>query len=180
MQIIAGGPYEEHSAVQQFFFSAMVSAKERIYVATPYFIPDRGILTALKNAALSGIDVRILLPGPKTDSVIVQRASLTYAKDLMKAGVRVYLYKKGFMHAKTMLIDRSLASVGSANMDMRSMFANFEVLAVLFDPELVRRIESDFEKDLLNSAELDWRELENQPRMVRFKYAAARLLAPLL
>ncbi|RKN82217.1 cardiolipin synthase [Paenibacillus ginsengarvi] len=178
VQLIASGPDAPWDTVLEVFFGAMAVARNRIYITTPYFIPDPSIAMALKTAAVSGVDVRIILPGVP-DARIVHWASLSYVQELMQAGVRFYQYQKGFVHAKTLIIDRMLATVGTANMDMRSFFSNFEVMAVLYDKSTIIRLEHDFKADLQNSKEIRQNEFENRSRWQRMKESVGRMLAPL-
>lgn len=178
VQLIASGPDAPWDTVLEVFFGAMAVARSRIYITTPYFIPDPSIGMALKTAAVSGVDVRIILPGVP-DARIVHWASMSYVQELMQAGVRFYQYQKGFVHAKTLIIDRILATVGTANMDMRSFFNNFEMTAVLYDRTTILRVEQDFLTDMKNSKEIDPAEFEKRSKYQRAKEAAARMLAPL-
>jgi cardiolipin synthase len=178
VQLIASGPDAPWDAVQEVFFGAMAVAHSRIYITTPYFVPDPSIAMALKTAAISGVDVRIILPGVP-DARIIHWASLSYVQELMQAGVRFYQYQKGFVHAKTLIIDRIMATVGTANMDMRSFFSNFEIMAVMYDRGTIARLEQDFMQDMRNSKEISLTEFERRSRLQRAKEAAARMLAPL-
>ncbi|GAA3403068.1 cardiolipin synthase [Paenibacillus hodogayensis] len=178
VQLIASGPDAPWDAVLEVFFGAMAVARNRIYITTPYFIPDSSIAMALKTAAVSGVDVRIILPGVP-DARIVHWASLSYVPELLQAGVRFYQYQKGFIHAKTLIIDRMLATVGTANMDMRSFFSNFEIMAVLYDRSTIIRLERQFLTDVADSKEIKPAEFESRSKYQRAKEAAARMLAPL-
>ncbi len=179
VQIVSSGPDSGAEEILECIFSAIAVAKERIYIATPYFIPDGSLLMALRTAALSGVDVRIILP-EVADSRLVLAASLSYAAELLPNGVRVYRYMKGFIHAKVVLVDRLVASVGTANMDLRSFYSNFELNALLFDERPIARLERDFERDLRHSRELKLAELQNRPRRKKAAQAIARMLSPLL
>ncbi|MCM3267541.1 cardiolipin synthase [Paenibacillus elgii] len=178
VQIISSGPDEHWDAVLEMFFASITAAKRRIYITTPYFIPDPSITMGLKTAAISGVDVRIIFP-QKADSRIVNYASLSYLEELMQAGVRFYAYQKGFIHAKVILIDNLLASVGTANMDMRSFYNNFELNAVMFDKETIHRLETDFILDLKESREVKLEAFEKRSRWQKGKEVIARLLSPL-
>ncbi|NOV00317.1 cardiolipin synthase [Paenibacillus planticolens] len=178
VQVISSGPDAYWDAIQEMFFAGIVAAKKRIYMTTPYFIPDASITMALKTAVISGIDVRIILPY-KADSRIVQYASRSYLLELMEAGVQFYLYRKGFMHAKVMIIDQIMATVGTANVDMRSFFSNFELNAVMFNRDVIDRLEADFLMDLKESDELKLPEFEQRSRIEKMKEVIARLLSPL-
>jgi cardiolipin synthase len=178
VQILPSGPDTQWDAIFEMYFGAITAAKKRIYITTPYFIPDRSIHIGLKTAAVSGLDVRIIFPGVP-DSRLVHWATLSYLKELLQAGVRFYQYQKGFIHAKTMLVDRLLATVGTANLDMRSFFDNFELNAVLFDKATIERLERDFMQDLKDSKEILLPQFERRSRIQRGKEVVARLLSPL-
>ncbi|WP_284642223.1 cardiolipin synthase [Paenibacillus silviterrae] len=178
VQLIASGPDAYWDAILEMFFGAITTAKKRIYITSPYFIPDESIVMALKSAAISGVDVRIIYPD-KADSRLVNYASLSFLEELMQAGVRFYSYQKGFIHAKIMIIDHLLATVGTANMDMRSFFSNFELNAVLFDQESIHRLEQDFYQDMKDSFEVKPDIFEKRPKWQKRKEAIARLLSPL-
>ncbi|MBP1965146.1 cardiolipin synthase [Paenibacillus aceris] len=178
VQVISSGPDAYWDAIQEMFFAGIVAAKKRIYMTTPYFIPDASITMALKTAVISGVDVRIILPY-KADSRIVQYASRSYLLELMQAGVQFYLYHEGFMHAKVMIIDHIMATVGTANVDMRSFFSNFELNAVMFNRDVIDRLEADFLMDLKGCKELKLSEFEQRSRVEKIKEVVARLLSPL-
>ncbi|TXK73207.1 cardiolipin synthase [Paenibacillus sp. N3.4] len=178
VQIISSGPDAYWDAIQEMFFGGIIAAKKRVYMTTPYFIPDPSITMALKTAVISGVDVRIILPF-KADSLMVQYASRSYFLELMQAGVQFYLYRKGFIHAKVMIVDHTLATVGTANMDMRSFFSNFELNALLFNKDDIDRLESDFYMDLKACDELKLAEFEQRSRLEKGKEVIARLLSPL-
>ncbi|MCZ8515679.1 cardiolipin synthase [Paenibacillus filicis] len=179
VQIISSGPDEHWDAVLEMYFAAITAAKKRIYITTPYFIPDPSIIMGLKTAAVSGVDVRIIFPA-KADSRVVGYASQSYLEELLQVGVRFYAYKKGFIHAKVLIIDDLLASVGTANMDMRSFYSNFELNAVVFDKETLHRLESDFIQDLKESREVELEVFDKRSRWTKGKEVVARLLSPLL
>lgn len=179
VQIVAGGPDYPSASIMLVFFTAIVNARERVYLTSPYFIPNESINDALKKAALSGKDVRLLLPGI-SDSRIINAAARSYFKDLMDCGVRIFLYQKGFVHAKTMVVDQRLSIVGTANMDARSFDMNFEINAVVYSERICCELSEAFLNDLNYSVELSleqwnerawWRELIDD---------IARLLSPVL
>lgn len=179
VQIVASGPDTSSDAILEGVFSAISAAKEKVYIATPYFIPDPSVLMSLRTAALSGVDVRIILPHG-SDSKLVLYSSLSYVEDLLMAGVRIYRYRKGFIHAKVMIVDRLLASVGTANMDMRSFFSNFEINAHVYSAKAISRLEEDFMADLEDCYELTLHEFEKRPRMQKAAEVVAHMLSPLL
>ncbi|WP_442602186.1 cardiolipin synthase [Paenibacillus sp. KN14-4R] len=179
VQIIASGPDNEFRTIKNLIFAMMTSAKKSIWITSPYFIPDEDIVTALKVAALSGVDVKILFPA-KPDRWIPFFASHSYFPTLMEAGVEVYEYQKGFMHSKILIVDGNMATIGTANMDMRSYHLNFEVNAFLYGTESTQTLVSDFKEDLTESTiiEMDWVKKKSYPK--RFLESAARLLSPML
>lgn len=179
VQVAASGPDSEWGAIHQSYFSIISTAETSLYITSPYFIPGDSILMALKTAALSGVDVRLIIP-QKPDYKIVHWASHSYLEEIMEAGVRVYQYKKGFVHAKVLISDGAIASVGTANMDERSFHHNFEVNAILYSRELVEDVESQFFLDLKDSEELDLEEYKQKPLLRKLGESFARLLSPLL
>ncbi|RAV20251.1 cardiolipin synthase [Paenibacillus contaminans] len=178
VQIVTSGPDEHWDSILEVYFASISTAKNRVYIATPYFIPDPSIMMALKTAAISGVDVRIILPGVP-DTRIVHLASLSYLEELMQAGVRFYQYQRGFIHAKVLIADHTLATVGTANLDMRSFYSNFELNAVMFNKSVINRLERDFVQDLKDSKELTLANFEKRSRLQRGKEVVARLLSPL-
>lgn len=179
VQIAASGPDSDWETVHQSYFALITSAQKSIKITTPYLVPDEGILLALKTAALSGIDVKIIFPG-RPDTKVVYWASQSYFDELMEAGVEIYMYQPGFIHAKTVSVDGEVASLGSANLDMRSFMLNFEVNAMLYDKELVSDLDQSFAEDLANSIKIAPSDYANRPLPLRIRQSAARLLSPLL
>lgn len=179
VQMIASGPDNEWETIKHVFFSMIVSAKKSIWIASPYFIPDEDILTALKAASLSGIDVRILVPS-RPDKRIVFHASRSYFTELLETGAKVFEYKKGFMHSKIIIVDRELASIGTSNMDMRSFHLNFEVNAFLYRTRSTQFLVNDFMNDLEESSEIELETFRKRPFLKRMMESTARLLSPLL
>ncbi len=163
----------------QAFFSAITRAHDHIYISSPYFLPNQAILTAIKVAALGGVDVRVMIPS-RSDSKIVYWATRSYISELLDAGIKVYLYNKGFNHSKVIMIDGRFSSVGTANMDMRSFEDNFEVSAIMYDGEIAAELERYFAEDLRYSQLLDRAQWKLRPRKHKVYEALARLLSPLL
>jgi cardiolipin synthase len=178
VQIISSGPDTKQDKILQMYFGAINCAQHRIYITTPYFIPDPSLRMALKTAAVSGLDVRIIYP-LRSDSPAVNYASSSYFDELMEAGVRFYAYQKGFLHAKILIVDEVLASVGSANVDLRSFYSNFELNALIFEKETIRRLAADFAQDLQDSKELKLEAFRQRSRWHKTIEIAARLLSPL-
>ncbi|MFC4620128.1 cardiolipin synthase [Camelliibacillus cellulosilyticus] len=179
VQMVSSSPDDEWEVIKNLFFSMIVSAKRSIWIASPYIIPDEDILSALKVAALSGIDVKILVP-IRPDKRIVFYASHSYFPELLEAGVKIYEYQYGFMHSKVIIVDHELASIGTANMDMRSFHLNFEVNAFLYRSESTIQLVADYMDDLENAVQIDWDKFKKRPIIMRVIESTSRLLSPLL
>lgn len=179
VQIVASGPDQDLDTIVDVFFSVCGTAKRRIYMTSPYFIPDHGIFLALKTAATSGVDVRIIIP-QEPDSKLVYLASLSYLEELMQAGVQFYQYTQGFLHAKTLIVDELIAVAGTANMDMRSFYSNFELNALIYNTTTIRELEKQFMLDLQASKRIDPYQFAGRSRMQKGKEVLARLLSPLM
>ena len=179
IQIASSGPDSDWASIMQAFFAAITKAKDHIYISTPYFLPNESILTAVEVAAMSGVDVRILLP-EKPDSKIVHWATHSYIGELLDAQVKVYFYKKGFNHSKLIMIDGLFASIGTANMDNRSFDVNFEVTALLYDEKVTRELEEKFLEDLRFSEQATPKDWAERSRWDSFREGLARLFSPLL
>ncbi|MGG0719077.1 cardiolipin synthase [Robertmurraya massiliosenegalensis] len=179
VQLIAGGPDNEYSIIKNIFFSMITSAKKSVWIASPYFIPDEDIFSAIKIAALSGIDVKLLMPN-KPDKRIVFHASRSYFPALLEAGVRIYQYEKGFMHSKLMIVDDAIASIGTSNMDMRSFHLNFEVNAFLYHTRSTQKLVKEFEKDLKEAKLIKLEEFNKRHLGYRLIESLSRLMSPFL
>ncbi|WP_373599885.1 cardiolipin synthase [Paraclostridium bifermentans] len=179
IQVVATGPDSDWEAIHYAYFSAICNAKKRVYIETPYFIPDESLLRALKSAALSGVDVRIIFPSI-ADHKIVHHASYSYFDDILRSGGKVYLYKKGFIHSKVVIIDDKISSTGSANMDLRSFMLNFEINAFMYDEKIIKKITEDFFEDIKNSEEIDLNDFAKRPFIKKWIESVARLFSPML
>lgn len=179
VQIATSGPDSDWAAIMQAFFSAITHARDHIYISSPYFLPNQAILTALKVAALGGIDVRLMLPS-RSDSKIVYWATRSYISELMDAGIKIYFYRRGFNHSKVIMIDGKFSSVGTANMDVRSFEDNFEVSAIMYDPGIAAELEGYFLEDLRHSKLITQKEWEKRSDLHSIYESFARLLSPLL
>jgi cardiolipin synthase len=177
--IIASGPADPLETALLMFMHAINSAKERIWIASPYFVPDDAVVQALQLAALRGVDVRVLIP-EKADSRLVTLAAYSYFEDLKAVGARFYRYQGGFLHGKFMLMDHQIASVGTANFDNRSFRLNFEITAVVSDETFAGEVRQMFEHDFRNSRLMVSGELDAKPLWFRLAVRVTRLLAPLL
>lgn len=179
VQIAASGPDSESPTILFSILQAINLATKEILITSPYFIPGESLLDALTIASLSGISVKLLVPG-KSDSILVNSAARSYYNDLLKAGVEIYQYQKGFMHAKTMVTDKKVAIVGTANMDFRSFDLNFEVNAIVYDAQIATELSDIFYSDLKDALKIDAIQWGNRPLYRQLFEKAARLLSPLL
>lgn len=179
VQVVASGPDQKRASIMLAYFTAISMAADCVYLTTPYLIPNESISTALKKAALSGKDVRLLLP-ELSDSKFVTAASQFYFTDLMEAGVRVFLYHKGFVHSKTLIIDDTVSFIGTANMDFRSFDLNFEINAIVYGKPLNENLKSAFLGDLTHSKEIKLTEWRDRGKLRIFISSLARIFSPLL
>ena len=178
IQIVSGGPDTRWSPIKEGYLKLINSARESVYIQTPYFIPDESVTDALRVAALSGVDVRIMIPC-KPDHPFVYWATLSFIGDLLDAGVRAYTYDDGFLHAKTIVVDGKAGSVGSANWDIRSFRLNFEANAFFYDAAVGAELVRVFEEDLAVSTEITPERYRARSRLVRMKESVSRLFSPL-
>lgn len=179
MQIVSSGPDSEWEQIKNGYIKMITSAQRAIWIQTPYFIPDASLLDSLRIAALSGIDVRIMIPN-KPDHPFVYWATYSYIGELLKAGAKAYIYNNGFIHAKTIVVDDEIASVGTANIDVRSFRLNFEVNSFIYDENVAQRLTKGFLRDLELSEELTLQKYIERPIKIRFKESISRLLSPIL
>ncbi|TMU83755.1 cardiolipin synthase [Bacillus sp. BHET2] len=179
VQIVTCGPDSEWEQIKNGYIKMISSAKKSIYIQTPYFIPDVSLLDSLRIASLTGVDVRIMIPN-KPDHLFVYWATYSYIGELLKAGVKIYIYENGFIHAKTIVVDEAISSVGTANIDVRSFRLNFEVNAFLYDQALSMDLSSAFTDDMKKSRELTLDDYLERPVMIKVKESISRLLSPIL
>lgn len=179
VQIVSSGPDNQNFAIRRGYERMITLSQRYLYIQSPYLIPEPSVLEALINAARSGVDVRVMFPS-MPDHPFVYRASEYYAKYLVNNGVRVFKYDNGFLHAKTMVADDRLASVGSANMDYRSFSLNFEVNAFVYQRELAHQLKQVFLDDLDQSTEVTPEYFAQQSNWRKFKQYFSRLLSPIL
>lgn len=178
-QIIAGGPDSKQESMKELFFTILATAQKEILLTTPYFIPDESMIMALKSAALSGINVKVLVQG-KPDHKLPYLASSSYFGDLLKAGVEIYRYQKGILHSKVLTVDEQICFVGSANFDIRSFQVDFELSAMIYSSKLTERLNQDFDRDLKVSIQLSKEDYVSRSLWQKMQEANARLLSPLL
>lgn len=179
VQIANSGPDSYWESISQVYFATMSSATDSIYFYTPYLIPNESILTALKIAALSGVDVRIIVPSVP-DKKVVYWATKSYFEELLQAGVKIYRYQKGFLHSKALIVDGVVASIGSANMDLRSFKLDFELNALIYSSPSIDILIKEFFNDIKECEELAYESYKNRGIFMRFKESLGRLISPLL
>jgi len=179
VQIVSSGPDSALPVIYYSMMEAIGLARKQILITSPYFIPGESLMDDLIIAAKSGVEVRLLVPGI-SDSKMVNAAARSYYTELLQHGVRIFLYEKGFVHAKTMVVDNNLAIVGSANMDYRSFDLNFEVNAVLYSKEITRQLHEAFENDLQQATEINANDWLSRPWYVHLWEKMVRLLSPFL
>lgn len=179
IQIISSGPDTRTRTIRDNYLELFHKAKDHIYIQTPYFVPDDAILSALRIAASSGVDVRLMIPC-KPDHPFVYWATYSYAGDLIQAGGRCFVYENGFLHAKGITVDGLASCCGTANMDIRSFELNFEVNAVIYDEAATRQLEQAFLDDLPHCREITPEDYRNRSLVIRGKEQFCRLLSPLL
>ena len=177
--VVPSGPADRLETMSLLFQQALQSAQRRIWIATPYFVPDGAVLGALNLAALRGVDVRLLIPD-RSDSRIVDAAAESFLEPLLGSGIRVYRYRGGFLHSKHLVVDERLGAVGTANMDNRSFRLNFEVTAVVADPRFARQVAAMFEGDLVRSRLVVPKDVSQRPLWRRAFSRGANLLSPVL
>lgn len=177
-QIVISGPDMAWESIMQIFAKAFMEAKKRIYVESPYFLPPESLITALQTAALSGIDVRLILP-KKSDAKITLYSTFSYIDQMLKAGIKVYMYDPGFIHSKIVITD-DISFIGSANMDFRSFEQNFELNAIMYDTEVAQQMTDIFMDDVNHSVEITKETWTTRSLTQKVKESFSRLLSPLL
>lgn len=180
MQIVTGGPMDKWNAMMQAYMTAIVSARSYAYLQSPYFIPPEPIMKVLQNAALGGVDVRVMIPYRGDKGVLPPWASRSYIKEALNAGIRMYLYRKGYMHAKTLVIDDSLVTIGSTNLDFRGFEQDFEINAFMYNENLARQQHDLFIEDQKDAELIDPLEWDKRPLLDKAKESAARIFSQVL
>lgn len=179
IQTVTSEPVGEWKAIMQGLLLAISNAKRYFYVQTPYFLPTEPISAALQTAALSGVDVRLMIP-EHADSWVTHLGTLSYVEEMLKAGVKVYMYRKGFLHSKLMVSDDSLSTIGSTNMDFRSFEHNFEINSFIYDTETALRMKRIFLQDQRDSTQIQLKTWMRRSSKQKAKESIVRLLSPLL
>lgn len=179
VQIISSGPDSRWQNIRNVYLKMISKARKNIYIQTPYFIPDESVMDAIRIAAMSGVDVRVMIPC-KPDHPFVYWATYSYIGELLEAGAKCYTYDNGFLHAKGMVVDGVVSCYGTANMDIRSFRLNFEVNAVIYSVKIAERMEAIFLEDLKSCTRITRYLYGRRPFAVRVKEQFSRLLSPLL
>ena len=180
VQITLGGPDSQWKVMQQLYFFMIITAQKKVQIQSPFFIPDESLLEAIKAVALSGVKIEIMCSKHGTAIELAHRATFTYLADVVQAGVKVYLYNKGYFHSKTINVDSQICAIGTANFDIRSFSLNYEAMAVIYDAEIARELATDFENDLKSCDEFTLEIYQASPLWRRLVNSAARLASPVL
>lgn len=180
VQIVKCGPMNRWDVMKHAFVDIISRSRKYVYVQSPYFIPTDSILMAMQNAALAGVDVRLMIPYRGDKGILPPLASKSYLKEILIAGVKVYFYMDGYLHSKTIVSDDSFATIGSTNIDVRSLEQNFEANAFVYDREFAVRMKEIFLEDMKHTKQITWREWKRRPYLEKAKESFARLFAPLL
>lgn len=179
VQVVTSNPVGDVRAIVAGYVKILSQARDYVYLQTPYFMPDESFLLALKNASMSGVDVRLMIP-ERSDSAIADYASMSYLGALLSSGVKVYLYRGGMLHSKSVVCDDSLSSIGSANLDFRSFFYNFEVSAFVYDKDVALRMKGDFVDDMQSCRQMTANEYRRRSFLRRWTESFIKLFSPLL
>lgn len=179
IQILTSGPLGEWKEIAISFLKAIANARECIYIQTPYFLPTDSLLKALQAAALAKVDVRLMIPS-HSDSRLLQYASQSYLKEILRAGIKVYFYQGGFLHAKSLIIDNEFSSLGSTNFDFRSFDHNFEINAFLYSPETNAQMKKIFINDMRQCRRITLSRWKRRPLTTKVAESFARLMSPIL
>lgn len=179
VQIVFSGPDSDHPSIMYAMIQAILSSKKEILITTPYFVPNNSFINAIKIARMSNVSIQLLVPGV-SDSFVVNATCNSYYKELLELGVDIYKYKKGFVHAKTMVCDNFLSTVGTANLDQRSFDLNFEVNAFIYDADFSNKLSTQFYQDIKDAEQLHLKHWENRSYPIQFLERVVRLFSPLM
>ena len=180
VQIATSGPMDEWKVTMQGMIRLITQAQRYVYIESPYFIPTEPVMLALKNAALSGVDVRIIIPYHGDKGVLVPLASRSYVEEALIAGVKIYFYGGGYLHSKTLVSDGTVCTVGSTNLDVRSFEQDFEINAFIYDAAVSRKLRDAFLSDMENSTRVTLEQWRKRSTWEKFKESFARLFSPIL
>ncbi len=179
IQILTSGPLGEWKEIAISFLKAIANARDCIYIQTPYFLPTDSLLKALQAAALAKVDVRLMIPS-HSDSRLLQYASQSYLKDILRAGIKVYFYQGGFLHAKSLIIDNEFSSLGSTNFDFRSFDHNFEINAFMYNADTNAQMKKIFINDMRQCRRITLSRWKRRPLTTKVAESFARLMSPIL
>jgi len=179
IQLVSSGPNNEREQIKLSFIKLISSAKKRVWIQTPYLVPDESVIAALKIAAASGVEVKIMIPN-KPDHPFIYRATQYYARQLIKENVQILVYENGFLHAKTLIMDDEICIVGSANQDIRSYRLNFESSAIIYDPAFLQQLADQFVLDEQASNPMTTETIKEMSNWLLFKQQISRLFSPIL
>lgn len=178
VQVSASGPDSDWENIEQAYISAILNAKDYVYLTTPYLMPPQTIITALKTASLSGVDVRIIIP-EKSDAIVPKWCSFSYVEQFLEAGIKIYFYQNGFIHSKTLMIDNVFSTIGTTNLDFRSLETNFEINAFIYERKFTRSLLRHFINDVRNSREIKLAEWIKRPWYDKFRESLAHIVSPM-
>ena len=178
VQISASGPDSDWENIEQAYFSAILNARKYVYITSPYLMPPLTIVSALKTAALSGVDVRIIIP-EKSDAITPKWCSFSYVEQFLEAGIKIYFYQTGFIHSKTLMIDDVFSTIGTTNLDFRSLQTNFEINAFIYERKFSRLLVKYFINDLRNSREIKLSEWTKRPWHFKLRESLAHIVSPM-
>ena len=178
-QFLTSGPDSDWSSIKECYFSMITGASRRICINTPYFTPSESLMKAIRTASLGGVEVNLMMPA-RADSTLIHYCSMSYIKELLRVGVNVYLFKKGFIHSKSISVDGKICMVGSANMDNRSMLHDFEVMSVIYNPQCAAILEEQFDQDISRCEKLSLPKWEKRGYKEKLYEGLARLVSPML
>ena len=177
MQTVFSGPDMEYRAIMQTYLRIIMQSKKYVYIESPYFMPNEAVRSALVTAAKSGVEIKIIIPLFSDDRIVLM-STYSFVKDLASAGIHFYFYKAGFIHSKLIVSDDKIVSLGSANMDFRSLEHNFETNAILYGDETASIFRNIFEQDMADSESFDMKRWKSRPFSMRIKESIARLFSP--
>lgn len=177
MQTVFSGPDMEYRAIMQTYLRIIMQSKKYVYIESPYFMPNEAVRSALVTAAKSGVEIKIIIPLFSDDRIVLM-STYSYVKDLASAGIHFYFYKAGFIHSKLIVSDDKIVSLGSANMDFRSLEHNFETNVILYGDETASIFHNIFERDMADSESFDMKRWKSRPFSMRIKESIARLFSP--
>lgn len=180
IQITTSGPDSRWDAIKDIYFFMILDATKHVYIQSPFFIPDGSLTDALKAAALAGIDVRLMIARRGPGYNLPYWAANPYFADLAEAGIQIYLYEDGYLHAKTINVDDKVCGIGSANIDIRSFSINYEVTAMIYNQEVASQLAADFKKDIQACHRFDLEQYNKGGFFIHLRDALARLFSPVL